>query len=192
MSLDSIHCGSWRSSWFFSRMRFRRWPGRRTIRHALPSGGRWLDAAGRWRGCVFFALSAFLITTLLAAEYRVNGSIRLGAFYARRSLRIWPLYYVFLIAICFVLPAPRWLPLPPLPPTYRPGFFLFYGNWLCALRGYSHSCADILWSVSVEEQFYVIWPLLLWITAFFTRDVTFRTLFFAIGFIVQCAAGSSA
>jgi len=141
-----------------------------------------LIQAGAFGVDIFFALSAFLITTLLAAEYREHGSIRLSAFYMRRSLRIWPLYYVFLIAICFMLP--RWLPLSPLPPTYRPGFFLFYGNWLCALRGYSHSSADILWSVSVEEQFYVIWPLLLWITAF-SGVALLSTLFFAIGFAVQ-------
>jgi peptidoglycan/LPS O-acetylase OafA/YrhL len=110
---------------------------------------------------VFFALSSFLITTLLIQEQARTGRLHLGAFYIRRILRIWPLYFAFLLADLYLFPA--LFSIAPLDPAYRAGFFLFYGNWLTAWHGYSHSCVDILWSVSVEEQFYIVWPLLLWL-----------------------------
>lgn len=144
------------------------------VSHAFPDWAwqvAYPSVAAHWRATViqagafgvdvFFALSAFLLTTLLRREQRERGRIGIRAFYIRRALRIWPLYYTFLIGyliIAHVFPRPA---LPPLPPGYRLGFFLFYGNWLCALHGYSHTCIDILWSVSVEEQFYVLWPLVL-------------------------------
>lgn len=57
-----------------------------------------LSRAGAYGVDIFFLLSAYLITTLLINERQNSGTINTVAFYARRALRIWPLYFVFLIA----------------------------------------------------------------------------------------------
>lgn len=107
---------------------------------------------------LFFVLSAFLITELLRRELRETGAIHYRAFLTRRALRIWPLYFVFL-ALC-ARPIPgvhsQSLTLPHLV-----GLLTFTGNWVVAAIGYPASAAAVLWSVSVEEQFYLLWPALL-------------------------------
>jgi peptidoglycan/LPS O-acetylase OafA/YrhL len=115
---------------------------------------------------LFFILSGYLITTLLLREEVRYGRIALRAFWVRRILRIWPLYYlIVLIGFFVLLPAEM---------TYRsPGylstlkthllpFLLFLGNWSMALISPIPSDAlSVLWSVCVEEQFYLIVPLLI-------------------------------
>jgi peptidoglycan/LPS O-acetylase OafA/YrhL len=116
-------------------------------------------AGGAFGVDLFFALSSFLITTLLLREGRSTGTIDVWSFYARRVLRIWPLYFAFLL---IVTPLVRhWLPDDALGLRYTLAFALFVGNWACVLWGYPHSIAGPLWSVSIEEQFYLAWPLLL-------------------------------
>lgn len=108
---------------------------------------------------VFFILSAFLITELLLRERALKTVIDLKAFYFRRLLRIWPLYF-FMIALAVVLTrfggsqVFNW--------SYTLSFLLFAGNWIMVFRGF-HGAAFIapLWSVSFEEQFYLLWPLVL-------------------------------
>ena len=109
---------------------------------------------------LFFVLSSYLITELLLRERQARGTIAVGPFYARRCLRIWPLYYSFL-AVTFVLR--RWLmPAGTFDSAYLPWFLLFVGNWPMSLGGLS-PCWEVspLWSISVEEQFYLVCPLLL-------------------------------
>jgi peptidoglycan/LPS O-acetylase OafA/YrhL len=115
-----------------------------------------LAAGGAWGVDLFFALSAYLITTLLLREQALFGSISVRAFYLRRCLRIWPLYFGFLLTVTPIL---RWLTLDEMPFRYMVAFLLFVGNWSCAWWGYPHTVAAALWSVSIEEQFYLIWPL---------------------------------
>jgi peptidoglycan/LPS O-acetylase OafA/YrhL len=111
---------------------------------------------------LFFTLSGFLITTLLLRERARSGGIALGAFYVRRSLRIFPLYYVVLGA--FVLhalflraPGPtrdHFLHAVPLHATYLT-------NWLVDFDvGYPVVFA-FAWSLAAEEQFYLVWPWIL-------------------------------
>lgn len=110
---------------------------------------------------VFFVLSGFLITTLLVQEFNLRGSISLRNFYIRRMLRLGPALIVMLIVICtlsFVLfdrVRARQNCICAL-------IALFYAsNWVKAL---SHNGLGIVaqtWSLSAEEQFYIIWPLLL-------------------------------
>lgn len=117
---------------------------------------------------LFFALSAYLITAILLKEYRTVGRIDVKAFYVRRILRIWPLYY----AALFLLPPilHYFIAWQHLPRTYFAAFALLAGNWPCAFWGFPWSAITPLWSVSVEEQFYLSWPLV------FTSRWAFRHL----------------
>ncbi len=117
-----------------------------------------LIAAGGLGVDLFFVLSAFLITKLLLIEQRTTGAIHVPSFLARRALRIWPLYFAFLLASMYLIP--HLLPREHLGRHFV-WFLLFVGNWACALFGYPQSVAAPLWSVSIEEQFYLVWPLLL-------------------------------
>jgi peptidoglycan/LPS O-acetylase OafA/YrhL len=105
---------------------------------------------------LFFALSSYLITELLLREHALTATLNIRAFYTRRILRIWPLYY---FALFVLAPAMQLFdPTDTLPPNYVAGFALLSGNWICAFGGYPASSFSLLWSVSIEEQFYLIWP----------------------------------
>jgi len=108
---------------------------------------------------LFFVLSGFLITFLLLKEESENNNISLKNFYVRRILRIWPLYFLMVI-ISFVVylfqgsafgKGGWW------------GYFSIFPNVSKAL-GYYYDGVVHLWSIGVEEQFYLIWPLLLLLT----------------------------
>jgi peptidoglycan/LPS O-acetylase OafA/YrhL len=114
---------------------------------------------------LFFILSGYLITALLLREEARYGRISLRAFWARRVLRIWPLYYL-IIAIGFgLLPA---LMGDTATSGYRQllrvhliPFLAFLGNWSMALViPVPYEWISVLWSVCIEEQFYLIAPLL--------------------------------
>jgi peptidoglycan/LPS O-acetylase OafA/YrhL len=107
---------------------------------------------------LFFALSAFLITSLLLRERHETGGISLRLFYIRRILRIWPLYFL-VVALGVVLA--HTMANQPLPWYYVAGYLLFVGNWVHAVFGAPKSICSPLWTVSIEEQFYLIWPLLM-------------------------------
>ena len=103
---------------------------------------------------LFFALSGFLITTLLVREHDRSATISLRGFYRRRILRIWPVWYVFLLAVA-LLGALGALSLP-WPSLFAAGTFL-WGWWPAATSFVvQHS-----WSLSIEEQFYLLWPVTL-------------------------------
>jgi peptidoglycan/LPS O-acetylase OafA/YrhL len=114
---------------------------------------------GRYGVDLFFALSAYLITTILLREYRERGTVEVKAFYLRRILRIWPLY---LLVLAVGPPLAHLLsPTENFPMVYLLGFLLFSGNWVCAVKGLPVSSLVPLWSVSIEEQFYMAWPLVI-------------------------------
>lgn len=115
--------------------------------------------AGNFGVDLFFVLSAYLITELLVREKARRGSLDVKAFYVRRILRIWPLYFFFIGVACLlqVFMAGQvfgW--------QYVLAFLLLSGNWICALHGLPASVALPLWSVSIEEQFYLLWPQVVW------------------------------
>lgn len=124
--------------------------------------GRWALAAGHCgyaAVAVFFVLSSYLITELLLREHDRSAKIDVPAFYARRALRIWPLYFLFLILMLIVEPR---LGMPGIPAADVPWYLAFLGNWQIVWNGQiPRSAAQILWTVAIEEQFYLVWPLLI-------------------------------
>lgn len=115
-------------------------------------------AAGSFGVDLFFALSSFLITELLIREYEKTEKINAFAFYIRRALRILPLYYTFVLLAIFVFP--RLLPYESLGFPYNIGFLTVFANWTCVFFDFPSSVATPLWSISIEEQFYIVFPFL--------------------------------
>ncbi len=121
---------------------------------------RWLslfEGAGSCGVPVFFFLSAYLITELLRREQFLTGTIHLRSFYLRRILRIWPLYFGVLAA--YGLLGLRFHGFRIEPGRLAASVFLA-GNWYIALHPGITTPLRALWSISVEEQWYVLWPLL--------------------------------
>ena len=106
---------------------------------------------------LFFVLSSYLITELLLREHDRRGTVDIKAFYIRRALRIWPLYFSFLILIGVVLPSFGYGLR--LSGTALVAFATFVANWYTGFYGYPPSSVAPLWSVSLEEQFYLCWPI---------------------------------
>ncbi len=117
---------------------------------------------------IFFVLSGFLITSLLVAEWTATGTIALGAFWARRARRLLPALFalVAVIGVYYALAGPE---------KAVPGFLsdgistlLYYSNWHQIAAGTNYFAAsgpvspfEHTWSLAIEEQFYVVWPLLI-------------------------------
>jgi peptidoglycan/LPS O-acetylase OafA/YrhL len=111
---------------------------------------------------IFFVLSGFLITYLLLEEQKV-GPIQIKHFYLRRILRIWPLYYLLVLLGFFVAPHIDFLQVSHYSTEMGQSLerlLLFTG--LAANVAFVYfptvAFANILWSVAVEEQFYLFWP----------------------------------
>lgn len=106
---------------------------------------------------LFFAISGFLITTLLLREREQWGQISLKAFYIRRSLRIFPLYYTVIVLYVIAVWAVG-------PTTFAgreffanlPYFLTYTSNWFVHLDG--RVIFYFAWSLATEEQFYLVWP----------------------------------
>lgn len=112
-----------------------------------------------WMGVqMFFVLSGFLITGILLRHKSVDIKPYLGRFYWRRTLRIWPLYFAFLgfLALTF------WKTGKPLGFEHQwPYLATFTANFPQNLD----STLGHLWSLSVEEQFYLVWPFVVYLTS---------------------------
>lgn len=133
--------------------------------------------AGGYLGVdVFFVLSGFLITTLLVKELGATGRIDLGRFWSRRALRLMPASLLVVLAVVV------WA-LFVAPPYRRPGIgadalwsLLYVGNWrFIGSAGYfsddgTSSPLLHVWSLAVEEQFYLAWPLVLTVVATLVRQ----------------------
>ena len=118
---------------------------------------------------LFFAISGFLVTTLLLRERRRTGTISLRAFYLRRTLRIFPLYYAVLaVYALLVFTTLRGTPKGAEFWQHLPAFATYTSNWFVSADGGSgHGVTFYFaWSLATEEQFYLVWPpLLLWALA---------------------------
>jgi peptidoglycan/LPS O-acetylase OafA/YrhL len=121
-----------------------------------------LTANGDLGVSLFFVLSGFLITLLLLQEERTTGTINIRFFYIRRVLRIWPLYYLTLFFGFALFPLLLRSNGIPFTETANPLSYLFFlGNFDIINREPASSSLAVLWSVAIEEQFYLFWPLLL-------------------------------
>lgn len=110
-----------------------------------------------------FVLSSYINTWVILEERQHAGRFKPWLYYVRRALRIWPLYF-FVLFIGFVLiPLGMDLMDQPYQEVGSPWYFiLFVGNFYLIEHGWTHSpIISVLWSVSVEEQFYIFWPFLL-------------------------------
>jgi peptidoglycan/LPS O-acetylase OafA/YrhL len=115
---------------------------------------------------LFFVLSGFLITYLLLHEQSRTGTISVSRFYIRRILRIWPLYYLIVFLGLGVLPillGPTYA-LSDFPPYKTVLILLLMPNLVGVLGPLTH-----LWSIGLEEQFYLVWPWVLRSTGRFIR-----------------------
>lgn len=133
-------------------------PFEKGITWALHHGGHGVD--------LFFVLSGFLITGILLDSKGQPGYFQ--KFYMRRTLRIFPLYYAFITFFLWI--APRFLNAVPdiqtdllSAQTHWPWYYLYASNFWIFLKGfYYNGGIDISWSLAIEEQFYLLWPLLVW------------------------------
>ncbi len=147
---------------------FHLWPGR------VPGGYIGVD--------VFFVISGFLITSLLLREVDRSGSVSLGQFWARRLRRLLPASYLVLAvsAVGTLLFVPR---------LVWEQFFgeilgagLYVENWVLAVNSVDYlaaenapSPAQHYWTLSAEEQFYLVWPLLVLLGIWLARRATRRS-----------------
>ena len=102
----------------------------------------------------FFVMSGFLITWLLLKEKEKTGGVSLRAFYARRSLRIFPAFYVYWVTALFLYG------LAGLSINWAQAWasFFYVANYYQGLNGYPSSAFSHTWSLGIEEQFYLLWP----------------------------------
>lgn len=133
----------------------------------------------------FFVLSGFLISYLLFQEKQNTNDINVRHFYLRRIVRIWPLYYLLAITGLFLLP---YIILPLIHHSFTPEYPLLPASALILLllpnlansfweTNHLHS----LWSIGVEEQFYLVWaPLVKYFKRFFLV-ICFSIIFMKIG-----------
>lgn len=143
---------------------------------------------------LFFAISGFLVTTLLLREYRRNGRISLRDFFIRRTLRIFPLYYAVLGLYCILVfltlggtakAAEFWQNLP--------AFASYTTNWfVTGTNSADHGVTFYFsWSLATEEQFYLFWPPLLVLLLYKSKIDWLPALVAMILLAIQIAAASS-
>lgn len=123
--------------------------------------------SGDYGVTIFFVLSGFLITYLLLSEKQKTNTINIPKFYVRRILRIWPLYYLIVLLGFFVLPHSDIFYIPQTSALWTyltvPTFLLyviFLPNMVVELYG-NMPYLDQTWSIGVEEQYYLFWPLIM-------------------------------
>jgi peptidoglycan/LPS O-acetylase OafA/YrhL len=129
---------------------------------------------------LFFVLSGFLITSILIRHR--DSERRFSSFYARRALRILPLYYALCFIVMVVMPAIGRGP-EGGEPIYN---ILFLQNFKGLLDSPQHAFLGPTWSLAIEEQFYLIWPFLIWMLG---PARAFYVIVAAVAATVLCRAG---
>ncbi|WP_374974499.1 acyltransferase family protein [Microbacterium trichothecenolyticum] len=145
---------------------------------------------------IFFVISGFLITAHLMRELTATGTVRLGQFWARRARRLLPASLLVLLFCAVVVMSPYLMPTSALPNEVREilASTFYVENWYLALNSadyLNHSGSPTTvqhyWSLSLEEQFYVMWPLIMllaaWIGVRFFRGARRRAIIGALGIV---------
>ena len=115
--------------------------------------------AGGWLGVdLFFVLSGFLITTLLVQEHREHGRVSLRAFYERRARRLFPALFVMLAIVGAIFGVQHRSLL-----GVVPGLFYFTNVVMAVDSPSIPEELRHLWSLAAEEQFYLLWPVVLFV-----------------------------
>jgi len=110
----------------------------------------------------FFVLSGFLITYLLLKEKTDFNRVSIPKFYLRRTLKIWPLFYFVVFFGFVVFPFIKsYLGETPKEPAVLWTYLTFTNNFDLIKHGTDSSTLSVLWSIAVEEQFYLVWPLVI-------------------------------
>ena len=113
----------------------------------------------------FFVLSGFLITYLLIKEKEFTGTIHVRNFYVRRILRIWPLYYLCVVVGFIGFALLKKMSGEPIVENANPWYYTFFAANFDIMHTWPEKpdalLLSVLWSVAVEEQFYLTWPLIL-------------------------------
>jgi peptidoglycan/LPS O-acetylase OafA/YrhL len=113
----------------------------------------------------FFVLSGFLITYLLIKEKEFTGKIHVPNFYVRRILRIWPLYYMCVFVGFVAFGILKKMSGEPIVENANPWYYIFFSANFDIMHTWPLKpdalLLSVLWSVAVEEQFYLTWPLIL-------------------------------
>ena len=132
---------------------------------------------------LFFTLSGFLITFFLLKEKQNSGAINIKAFYFKRILRIWPLYFITLflgIFICYLVTNYHLcFPFRDCEISIKKieYYFFFASNFALIEQENIIPAIGVLWSISIEEQFYLIWPFIIW---FIPNKYLLKFFFFII------------
>jgi peptidoglycan/LPS O-acetylase OafA/YrhL len=133
---------------------------------------------------LFFCISGFLITTLLLREKSRTGGVALADFYARRALRILPLYYAVLLAYAaFAWALPDSAPQRAHFLLTLPYYATFTANWFADFGVRYPILFAFAWSLCVEEQFYAFWPVLV-------RALSRRAALLAMLLVLSCDAAA--
>lgn len=133
----------------------------RLVRVPDPNGfDRFMESIAMklWTGVdLFFVLSGFLITGVLLDTR--DSPDRVRTFYGRRALRIFPLYLAYVSVLLLALPAAGFDLTPTVRGWTKAMYFVHLQNFDLAARGMHTYLAGHLWSLAVEEQFYLLWPM---------------------------------
>jgi len=149
---------------------------------ALPSCNLLRELTRGWYGVdLFFVLSGFLITRILLGELESTGTLDIGRFYLRRVLRLGPAYATMLAAVfagALVFDRAALARVPQV----LPALATYTYNYQLAARGPHFDVLVVVWSLCVEEQFYLVWP---WLLRYLKAQ---RALWFCAGATVLLCA----
>jgi peptidoglycan/LPS O-acetylase OafA/YrhL len=117
---------------------------------------QWIIRIGQHGVAIFFVLSGFLITSLLLNEKELTGTVDLGRFYLRRFFRLMPCTWIYLATVTLIFMSAS---VRQFTSTEILGSLFFFRNYVNPSG--SHPITGHFWSLSIEEQFYLVWPALL-------------------------------
>ncbi|HEY0679462.1 MAG TPA: acyltransferase [Chitinophagaceae bacterium] len=153
------------------------------IRDTNPGAFRYIEVLfrnGNLGVNFFFVLSGFLITFLLIKEKEFKGTIHVPNFYVRRILRIWPLFYLCVFIGFILFPLIKQFTGGTPDEIARPIYYIFFANNFDFMHSWptkpDATILSVLWSVAVEEQFYLTWPVILSIVPYRFYKYVFITI----------------